>query len=65
MDEDVKTFFEGATWFVVLFLIIMIGISGIVWMNRYMTFDHIHNHSHPPHKHDYPHEPHTHILKPN
>ena len=65
MDSDTKNFWMAATWFVCLCALIVLGFAGIVWINRYMTFEHMHDHEHTPHTHSehmHDHE-HTHPIK--
>ena len=45
---------------VLLFLAIMWSIAGAVYLNRYLQFDHVHDHQHPAHDHAHKHPPHKH-----
>ena len=56
MDSDIRNFWLGATWFVTLACVAAIIICGLVWSNRYMQFDHTHNHVHEEHEHSLEHQ---------
>ena len=60
MNEDTKNFWVGATWFVGLSLLSAVILCLLVWGNRYMQFDHVHDHAHPQHSHVHEHEDHKH-----
>ena len=57
MDAATRNFWIGATWFVGLVVI----ACCLIWVNRYLQFDHVHDHSHPKHEHSLEH-PHEHKL---
>ena len=78
MNPDTRNFWLGAAWFVALASVAAIIISGLVAVDRYMQFDHVHNHSHEEHvhQHEHPHElpehqhaqpehehPHAHVIQ--
>ena len=69
MNADTHNFWLGATWLVILAGVVTITIYGLIWTNRYMQFDHLHNHVHAPHEHEHPHSlpehkhPHIHVIQ--
>ena len=71
MDADTRNFWLGATWLVILAGVVTITIYGLIWANRYMQFDHLHNHTHAPHEHQHEHphslpkheHPHIHVIQ--
>ena len=71
MDSGTRNFCIATTWFVILAGLSVILAYSIIWGNRYMQFDHLHNHVHAPHehKHEHPHtlpeheHPHVHVIQ--
>ena len=60
MDPTVRTFWIGATWCASILIILAVVWMGLVWGNRYFTWEHEHEHTHEAHGHPHEHEAHEH-----
>ena len=63
MERETRNFWAGATWATVIVLVVTCVMFFLVWGNRYMHFEHVHDHVHPPHEHPehgHPYPPHIH-----
>ena len=60
MDPQVRSFWIGATWLVVLVMTVSALSLTLFWIDQYMSFDHVHNHTHPAHEHSHKHAAHLH-----
>ena len=61
MGPEARSFWEGATWLVVLACLVAVVAFGISWADMYLTEEFVHEHEHK--NHDHPHfHPHSHPL---